>query len=356
MDTTGTNKKIQVLLVDDSVMIRKIIKSLFKEDTDIEIADEAINGLDAISKLKEKDFDVVLLDFEMPEMNGLEFLTALKKESSINKKPPVIVFSSLSDAGSKVTIQCLLAGAKDYLLKPSSTLGEESTGKEIKERIKEKIKSIVKTKSANPSHKVSNTKPQKLDELKLRYIDLVLIGASTGGPNALEIVLKAIPKNFPVPVLIVQHMPPGFTKMLATSLHERCNIPVLEVTENTKVEAGKIFIAGGGKHMIYESGNLIHKEGELVNFCMPSVDVLFQSVAKVFKGKILSIMLTGMGKDGAEGVKSLKKNLDCYSIIQDEASSVVWSMPKAVYEAGCSDAILPLEQIGGCLTNVRKHS
>lgn len=348
-------EKLKALLVDDSSLVRKIMLSIFKNDSEVEIADEAVHGIDALEKLKDKEYDIILLDFEMPEMNGLEFLEALKKESSINKKPPVIVFSSLSDTGSKVTIQCLLAGAKDYMLKPTSRLGEKDVMDEVKTKLKEKIKALIKKKNPLITH-TSNVKTSKLDTLKLKQIDLVLIGSSTGGPNALEVVLTKVPKNFPLPILIVQHMPPGFTKMLANSLNERCSIPVTEVTGPTKVESGKIYIAGGAKHMLYEAGGtLIHKEGELVNFCIPAVDVLFKSVAKNFKGRVLSIVLTGMGKDGAEGVKSLKNVLDCYSIVQDEASSVVWAMPKAVYEEGLSDVVLPLDQIGVTLADVRNR-
>lgn len=352
--------KIKLLLVDDSSLIRKILKTFFKDDSQIEIIDEAINGKIALEKIATKDFDMVLLDYEMPEMNGLEFLQALKN-SGFTKKPPVMVFSSLTNSGSRQTIDCLLAGAKDYIQKPTAGIDAANTLEQLKQTLKEKIISIVnnarsrtvitpsKTTSSDSTISVSTqyTKP------RVKNPGLILIGSSTGGPAALAAVLSAIPSTFRLPILIVQHMPENFTKILAETLSKNCSIPVHEVAEKTVIKPGNAYIASGGKHMLMIDQQTVDSVyGPAVNFCTPSVDVLFESVAKVYKKSVVATILTGMGKDGADGVKILKDNIDCFSIAQDQASSVVWAMPKAVYERGLSDCVLPVNQIGGFIANV----
>lgn len=354
--------KIKLLLVDDSSLVRKILKNFFIQDAEIDVVDEALNGKIALDKILTKEFDIVLLDYEMPEMNGLEFLQAVKQQS-IKNKPPVIVFSSLTDNGSKYTVDCLLAGANDYIQKPSSSsLGSVENLEQLKTTIREKILSIVKDVKAKYKEPlrpiIGNTAINKLNQanskkISLKYPGLVVVGSSTGGPAALEKFLMGIPKDFRYPVLIVQHMPEKFTKILADTLQKNTGYPVQEVCQESKIENGKAYIAMGGKHMIMTSIDSVNiVSGESVNFCIPSVDVLFESVARVFNKGVVSIILTGMGKDGFNGVKALKSKLECFSIVQDQESSVVWSMPKAIHEAGLSDMILPLEQISEVVKNV----
>lgn len=353
--------KIKLLLVDDSSLIRKILKTFFKDDDQIEIIDEAVNGKVALEKISIKEFDMVLLDYEMPEMNGLEFLQALKAQTNLAKKPPVMVFSSLTNSGSRQTIDCLLAGAKDYIQKPTASLDETNSLDKLKANLREKIVSIVsnvrsrtavvKPSEAAPVAVVKN--PIKLSKPKVKNPGLVVIGSSTGGPAALEEVLKKIPTTFRFPILIVQHMPENFTKILAESLTRSCKFPVIEVSEKTTIKPGHAYIAAGGKHMLMIDTQTVDSiYGPAVNFCTPSVDVLFESVAKVYKKSVVAAILTGMGKDGADGVKTLKDNLDCFSIAQDQASSVVWAMPKAVFERGLSDYVLPINEIGEFIASV----
>lgn len=349
--------RIKLLLVDDSSLIRKILKTFFKGDDQIEVADEAVNGKMALEKIALQTFDMVLLDYEMPEMNGLEFLKAIKGKSD---KPPVIVFSSLTSMGSRQTIDCLLAGANDYVPKPSAGLDGGDGLDKLKNALKDKIISIVRSKQnlnlakapvkdlgLNKTSAFVRTRPS------LKNPGLVVIGSSTGGPAALEAVLKDIPRTFRFPILIVQHMPEGFTKILAETLSRNTSIPVIEVTGRVTLEPAKAYIAAGGKHMLMIDPNTVDsKQGPAVNFCTPSVDVLFESVAKIYKKGVVSVMLTGMGKDGADGVKQLKDNLECYSVVQDQASSVVWAMPKAVFERGLGDSVLPVSEIGRFIANV----
>lgn len=346
-------ESIKVLIVDDSSLVRKFLKSFFTEDPDIEIADEAKDGKSALDKIKENGdkFDIVLLDYEMPNMNGLQVLKALKTDPSIKSKPPVLVFSSLTSSGSKQTIECLLAGAKDYIPKPSRTVEGGGDLTDLKKSIKEKVISIASKVKASKDRKVTIDRA-KLSPGKKKLTmgmnpGLLLIGSSTGGPAALETVLKELPANFPCPILIVQHMPKNFTTILASSLDTNCKISVHEVTEKTIIKPGNAYIACGGMHMSYTGENQVDVHtGEQVNFCMPAVDVLFESIAKNYKRNVVSLILTGMGKDGREGVRALKSSLNCFSISQDEESSVVWAMPRVVYEAGLSDEVLPVNEIG----------
>jgi two-component system chemotaxis response regulator CheB len=352
--------KIKILLVDDSSLVRKILKSLFKNDNQIEVADEAPNGKVALEKVTAVDFDMVLLDYEMPEMNGLEFLQELRRRDRPTTKPSVIVFSALTGSGSKQTIDCLLAGAKDYIQKPSAALDEADTLDKLRSSLREKIISIVGDARTRPTFTGKQPKDQSTSKSsprpakpKLKNLGLVLIGSSTGGPNALEIVLKAIPSTFRFPILIVQHMPESFTKILAETLSKNCSIKVEEVSQKTVIKPGHAYIAAGGKHMLMIDQQTVDSiYGPAVNFCTPSVDVLFESVSKIYKKSVVAIILTGMGKDGADGVKMLKDNLDCFAIAQDAATSVVWAMPKALYEGGLSDCMLPVNEIGEFVANV----
>lgn len=364
--------KVNLLIVDDSAIIRRILKSLFKDDAEICIKDEAVDGREGIAKIKSNEYDLVLLDYEMPKMNGLDFLNSVKNDRNINNKPPIIVFSSLTAKGSEHTVKCLMAGAEDYILKPSASMNKSDTLLKIKRVLKEKILSIAKKseKLIKANEKFSAAVKAKtivapsegipLVHKSLKDIPnnlkMVLIGTSTGGPAALMEVLKKLPKDFPLPILVVIHMPANFTKLYAESLEKQISLPVKEVTKLEAVKPGTVYLAAGGKHMIYEDGHVNSVDGDPVNFCIPAVDVLFESVANNLKiGNVISVVLTGMGQDGKKGVKALKDKKKCYSVVQDQASSVVWAMPRAVHEANLSDKISPLGQIGEVINYAGKH-
>ena len=365
--------KIRVLIVEDSSLVRKILKASFATDDLIEIVDEAEDGKQGLNKILINSYDMVLSDYEMPNMTGLEMLQALKNDKTLKLKPPVIVFSSLTERGSKQTIDCLLAGAKDYVAKPSGANTAGAGINEVKVVLKEKILAIVAGQNSRQLHKVKpagesidntdsakaanvDSNPQSsLKPAIIKNLRLVVVGSSTGGPAALEAVLKELPTNFPFPILITQHMPKMFTTILADTLTKNTNIKVNEVKGPTTLNKGEAYLASGGIHMVMKDENTVDvEEGPQVNYCIPSVDVLFSSVSKKYPKikSILSIMLTGMGRDGRDGVAELKKSHNCFSIAQDEESSVVWAMPKAVYEAGLSDRLLPLDKIGGFMNNV----
>ncbi len=366
--------KIKVLIVEDSSLVRKILKSSFAADDLVEIVDEAHDGKQGLDKITNNSYDVVLSDYEMPNMTGLEMLQALKSNSQLKNKPPIIIFSSLTERGSKQTIECLLAGAKDYIAKPSGANSNGTGITEVKALLKEKILALTANRcsevNSNGLSKLNSTnlnKPQSLvnnsqvnlSPVVMKNLGLIVIGSSTGGPSALETVLKELPKNFAYPILIVQHMPAFFTTMLAESLSKNTNLKVNEVRGVTTINKGEVYLAPGGMHMVLVNENTLDIEtSAAVNFCIPSVDVLFSSVAKNYPKikNIMSIVLTGMGKDGAAGVAELKKSHNTLSIAQDKESSVVWAMPKAVYEAGLSDRLLPLDKIGGFVANVANVS
>ncbi len=347
-------ESIKILIVDDSSLVRRFLKSFFTNDPDIEISDEAVDGRSAVEKIKANlgKYDVILLDYEMPHMNGLQVLKTIKNDTSINPKPSVLVFSSLTSTGSKQTIECLLAGAKDYISKPSRSVEGGGDLTELKKSIKDKVISIVSNVKAKSQPRIvpkAGVKNTQLTKNKLFSMSpgLLVIGSSTGGPAALETVLKDLPANFPCPILIVQHMPKNFTTILASTLDANCQIGVQEVTQKTIIKPGNAYLACGGKHMSMVSNNEVDVHiGEQVNYCMPAVDVLFKSVTQHYKKSVVSLILTGMGKDGLEGVRSLRSSLNCFSISQDQASSVVWAMPRVVYEAGLSDEVLDIDEIG----------
>lgn len=357
---------IKVLLIDDSSLVRKMVRKMLESDPEIEVTGEVDNGRLGLAKIKTENYDVAILDFEMPEMNGLEFLKALRQDKTINNKPEIIVFSSLTKSGSKHTIDCLLAGAKDYVLKPEANADLDSLKQTIIDKIKsfgkghrkaQKAKETTINNTSRTENLVTTTTKDKLPNIKLKNPGLVLIGSSTGGPAALEASLKNIPADYPYPILIVQHMPANFTSSLVASLNKSLKLPVVEVLGPTKIERSKIYLACGGLHTyMRDKDTLDVRDGELVSYCKPSVDVLFKSVADLYQKSVLAIILTGMGHDGAAGVAKLKSRLDTFCIIQDEESSVVWGMPSAVHSKNLHDLVVPLDKIGDCILNARYTS
>ncbi|WP_456431142.1 protein-glutamate methylesterase/protein-glutamine glutaminase [Thermosulfuriphilus sp.] len=363
--------KIRVLVVDDSAVFRRILSEALSSDPEIEVVGSAANGKLALDKIVRLRPDVVVLDVEMPVMDGLTTLGELRR-----RFPQVgaIMFSSLTEKGARVTIEALARGAFDFVPKPAKSGSFEESVIRIKEELIPKIKAYAQRKRPRfrtPSRLPAQPSPAaprptlarrapaiSVPSLaSMRRREVVAIGVSTGGPNALAEVIPQLPVNFPAPVLIVQHMPAFFTTQLALRLDQSSKLKVVEAQAGMPVVAGRVYIAPGDFHMeVRETGGVktiyLHK-GPPENSCRPAVDVLFRSVANVYDGRSVAVIMTGMGKDGFKGCQVIKE-AGGYIIAQDEATSVVWGMPKFVAEAGLADQVLPLQEIPRTLTEIFK--
>jgi len=348
---------IKVLVVDDSTFMRKTISGMLASDPRVAVAGMARDGEEALQKLKEAEPDVVTLDVEMPGMNGLE---ALRRIMEI-KPLPVIMVSSLTEEGAKETLKALELGAVDYL--PKQLDGVSTNIVAIQQELIAKV--IAAAGSAGKiSRPVNGRKPAMLSMPAVsqsalnvaRGQKVVAIGCSTGGPKALQEVLPLFPKDFPAAILIVQHMPRFFTKPFAERMNQICQIEVREAVDGQTVKAGTALLAPGGYHMRVVRRQAIDvsvalsadTEGSLY---VPSADVLMKSVAEVYPGRGIGVIMTGMGHDGLDGMKAIK-GAKGRTVAQDEATCVVYGMPKAVVEAGYADKIVPLSHIAGEVVNM----
>lgn len=340
-------KPLRIFVVDDSLVVRKIVCDTLAEDPALEIAGSASDGRSALAKLPLMNADLVTLDIEMEGMSGLETLAEIRK---VYPKLPVIMYSTLTERGASVTLEALSLGASDYATKPDGVTSAAEARENIRAELIPKIKSLCRTGGERRvTRKVSAPiVPPKVARPSRRRIEIVAIGTSTGGPKALSEVLPSIPHDFPVPIVIVQHMPPVFTRQLAERLSSRSAITVSEASEGEALQSGHAWIAPGNFHMTVgrsESRHLLHlNQGALENSCRPSVDVLFRSVAQVYGPGALAVVMTGMGSDGAKGAEQIR-NAGGEVIVQDEATSVVWGMPGYIYAAGNADGIYPLSHL-----------
>ena len=344
--------KKRVLIVDDAVVVRKVLAEALARDPALEIAGTASNGRLALTKYSSLRPDVVLLDIEMPEMNGLETIPELRK---LDPRVPIIMFSTLTEKGAAATLDALTLGATDYVTKPSNT-DVDATAESITRELIPKIKALCRIPGSLQTLVAAHhaaappvfPRPPRPRSIRTRP-QIVTIGVSTGGPEALAVVLSALPAGFPLPVVVAQHMPPVFTSLLAARLSTKCQIPVEEGKNGQRLEASHIWIAPGDYHMeVYEDHGSVYirtHQGARENFCRPSVDVLFRSVATVYNGSTLGVILTGMGQDGLKGCELLSGR-GAQILVQDEATSVVWGMPGFVARAGLADKILPLREVG----------
>ncbi|MGB9792048.1 MAG: protein-glutamate methylesterase/protein-glutamine glutaminase [Thermacetogeniaceae bacterium] len=343
-----------MLIVDDSAFMRKLLTDILKSEPSIDVVGTARNGIDALKKIRELRPDVVTLDIEMPVMDGLTTLQRIMQEYPL----PVIIVSSLTQKDAEITIQALQQGAVDFIAKPSGKIS--SFFADVKEELVSKIKtaaSIDISKAVAPSPLPTFTKPLYNSNVsfssnvqKQTKKKLVLIGTSTGGPQALQAVLPKLPKNIPAAILIVQHMPAGFTKSLANRLDQISEIYVKEAEDGEPAVDGTAYIAPGDYHMVIEPSQdkellLRLTKEEPVNGHRPSVDVLMKSAAKIDGCELIGVIMTGMGYDGREGVRALKEK-GAKVIAQDASTSVVFGMPKAIIEAKLADYIVPLPLIG----------
>ena len=334
----------------------------------VEVVGLAQNGKIALQKVQELKPDLLTLDMEMPEMDGLAVLDALK---GMPGAPTVIVVSALTLHGGRLTLQALQRGAFDFVTKPDESGAEksrESLRQELTPRIKALslrlgVRGILRgtTTVAPPSPPVpSNAGAVSLVPSRgvpvTQKPEMLLIGVSTGGPNTLATLLPALPANLGIPVLIVQHMPPLFTQSLAENLDAKCALRVREAAHEEIAEPNTVYIAPGGRQMRLAPGPDGRKIIQITddppeNNCRPAVDYLFRSAATHYPGRSLAVILTGMGSDGTLGLRLLKRH-GCHVIAQDEASSVVWGMPKAAVDAGVADVVLPLDAIASKITSL----
>ena len=338
-------RKIRVLVVDDSVVVRRVVSSVLSEDPDLEVVGAAVDGRMALEMLEPLAPDVVLLDVEMPILNGLETLKALRKT---HPRLVVIMFSSLTEQGAAVTTDALLLGANDYVAKPGGTqMTDANAGRQaIRTELIPKIKqlSLKQTRTSEPGAIQVADRASSTEKLAV-----VVIASSTGGPCALAQLLPQIAADCPVPILIVQHMPPLFTKHLAERLAAGGKLDVREGAAGEVLKPGQVRIAPGGFHMTVagqaDRARVQLNEDPPVNACRPSADVLFQSTVEVFGGKTLAVVLTGMGNDGLLGCTFVRQ-AGGQILAQDEFTSVVWGMPGQVVRAGLADQVLPLAALG----------
>lgn len=343
--------KKKVLVVDDSAFMRKVITDMINSSSDLTVIGSAKDGEDALVKIKELSPDLVTMDIEMPKMDGL---TALKK--IMTEMPlPVIMLSSLTKQGAQETLKALDLGAMDFITKPSSLI--KVSAPEVKEELISKLIAASKAKLSVAQHMVSHMPkatesagytPYKQVEGKTNFKKIIAIGTSTGGPRALQDVIPFIPKDIDAGVLIVQHMPPGFTKSLADRLNSMSQIGVKEAEDGDVIKAGWAYLAPGDSHLkVYkQSGKYVIKldNGERVTGHRPSVDAMMYSIAELNEKNVIGVIMTGMGADGAEGMKAVKKNSG-YVIAQDEDSCVVFGMPKSTIKLGVVDKVVDLSNI-----------
>jgi two-component system, chemotaxis family, protein-glutamate methylesterase/glutaminase len=343
---TSLGRPIRVLVVDDSVVIRRVVTQVLGADPAIEIAGIAANGVIALARIPQVNPDVVSLDIEMPEMDGLETLRRIRKQFPALR---VIMFSTLTARGAKYTLEALSLGANDYVTKPANVGSLDRSMEKLRTELIPKIKQFFEIPPPpvlpRPAavQGVAGYKP-----LMPLAPEVVAIGVSTGGPNALAQIFPEFPADFPLPILVVQHMPPLFTRMLAERLCNRSRLTVAEAAEGMEVKPGLALIAPGDFHMRVarrQKGLTVRlDQGPPENSCRPAVDVLFSALAKVCGGRVLSVVLTGMGQDGLRGSQELK-SLGAAVLAQDQASSVVWGMPGSVANAGLADKVLPLNGV-----------
>ena len=368
--------KLHILIVDDSKMMRDLYINVLNSQMQDIIIDTAENGKEALTKISTNKYDVITLDLNMPVMNGVEFMKARKKARI---EIPVIIFSSIAHSGASWTIECLELGAADFLLKPRGAREIQALAGTLVKLIqlygrrharltrnadffkskisdkdlatKEVVQDITRVEQKNPTLGLKDITPLR----ETGSIDIIAIGISTGGPNALRELLPNISPNLRQPILIVQHMPVGFTQEFATSLNNICPLEVKEAQDGDILKAGRVFIAPGDKHIIVEKKALatiirLSDEPER-NGHKPSADVLFESIAKVYTNKALGIIMTGMGRDGAAQLAEMYKQ-GAATIGQDEESSVVYGMPRVAYEMGAVQQQLPLHKIAETINEI----
>ena len=360
--------RISVLVVDDSVVVRRLVTDVLAGEADIDVVGTAPNGRIALAKIPQLNPDLVTLDIEMPVMDGLETLKELR---AAYPRLPVIMFSTLTERGATASLDALELGAQDYVTKPANVGSVQASMQAVREQLAPKIRSLclrrdtATTNRSTPAAGASapvrlRTQPVAPPVVRRattpqRHVppDVVVIGVSTGGPDALATVLAALPGSLRVRVVVVQHMPKTFTRLLAERLDKKSPLSVAEAVDGEPVVPGRVLLAPGDFHLrlrrTREGVVTVLDQGTPENFCRPAVDVLFRSAVTAYAGRCLGVILTGMGHDGTRGAQAIV-DAGGEVIAQDEESSVVWGMPGAVAAAGLASEFLPLSGVAAAVT------
>ncbi|QGU33480.1 protein-glutamate methylesterase/protein-glutamine glutaminase [Thermochromatium tepidum] len=351
---------LRVVVVDDSGFFRRRIVEILNADVGIEVVGTAANGQEAIEVVKRLKPDVVTMDIEMPVMDGITAVRRIMAESPC----PILMFSTLTTEGAKATLDALDAGAMDFLPKRFSEMAKDEDSAKI--LLRRRVRALGRTRLARPTTPAPLDRPAPTGAVPARpaqaprlspsatplsSLRAVLIGTSTGGPVALQEVLKGLPKNFPLPIILVQHMPASFTPAFAERLNNLCQIEVKEAASGDLLKPGSALLAPGGVQLVLEGGaqpRVRIEESPPGTIYKPSVDITFKSAVAALRSQVLAVVLTGMGADGREGARELKAN-GAHVWAQDAASCVVYGMPAAVIDAGLADQILPLKEVGPAL-------
>ncbi len=333
---------IRVLVVDDSLLIRRFVKDILSKDPEFQIVGEAADGAEAIEKIMELSPDVVILDLEMPKKNGIEVI----REVMAKKPTRILVFSSHTKEGAEITTTALTSGAVDFVFKPSWS-HIASNISEFSKMFIEKVKLVARSRIPSPKTQSETEtvveKPSKPTIRKEKF-GIVAIASSTGGPRALTAVIPKLPEDLSVPVVVVQHMPAGFTKSLAERLNKLSKLIVKEGEDGEPVRAGYVYIAPGGIHMRVKNGKIELFDGPQVKGVKPAADVLFDSVGREYKKQTLGVVLTGIGDDGTDGARVIKQ-FGGKIFAESEETALIYGMPKAVVKAGLADKVVPLPQM-----------
>jgi two-component system chemotaxis response regulator CheB len=345
-------ERIRVMVVDDSVVIRRLVTLALEQDPILQVVGTASNGSIGLQRITQYNPDVITLDIEMPDMDGLEMLRRVRRDFPHLR---VIMFSTLTERGAAKTLEALTLGADDYVAKVSNEGSLDLSMSRLREEMIPKIKQFyhLPRLGRTPAPMISGALPHVFQKTQLiprikERPKVLLIGVSTGGPTALGAILPELPAGFELPVLVVQHMPPLFTRLLAERLNSTCQLPVKEANQRCAVEPGTILVAPGDYHMMVESYagevRVVLDQSPRQNSCRPAVDALFGSAAELYGSSALAVILTGMGQDGLRGAEILRARA-AIILAQDEASSVVWGMPGAIVNAGLADKVLPLDEV-----------
>ena len=361
---------VRILIVDDSAVMRSLLRAVVMTDARLEVTATASNGESGLRAMETMRPDLVLLDVEMPVMDGLSTLRAMRERGL---RVPVIMCSTLTQRGAQVTIEALATGAADYVAKPSGQPSREAAVEALAQDLIPKILALTMRRVMPASVPRAMTgvlppvTPPPMASGAMHAVELhpamgaapraVVIGVSTGGPAALDVLLPMLPGDFPLPVLVVQHMPELFTKLLAERLDSRCALRVVEAQEGMAVEAGCVYVARGNWHMeVAADGRRLRlTQAPPENHCRPSADVLFRSAVAAWGEAVLGVILTGMGADGLAGCRMIRARGGSV-LAQDQATSAVWGMPGAVAQAGLAQKILPLQAMAGEVMQVAQRA